>query len=107
MFWQLLVALSWHKGCGCKGRTQTGFTPELLQCVLEIFRDIGGNLNFVQVLFIIEPVSSSTMDSCLCEKVLLNLLAGSESWFVPSPAVLGEFPGGISNLRRVEHSFLQ
>lgn len=33
----------------------------LLKCVLEIFRVIGGNLDFIQVLFLIESVSSSTI----------------------------------------------
>ena len=34
--------------------------PELLKYVLEVFRDIGGNLNFIQVLFLLETVSSGT-----------------------------------------------
>lgn len=34
--------------------------PDLLKYILEVFRDIGGNLNFIQVLFLLETVSSST-----------------------------------------------
>lgn len=47
----------WHKSCGYQGKTQTGFAPELLKYVLDIFRDIGANLNFIQVLFLIESVN--------------------------------------------------
>lgn len=34
--------------------------PELLKYVLEVFRGIGGNLNFIQVLFLLETMRSST-----------------------------------------------
>lgn len=90
-----------------KAKLELVFTPELLKRVLGIFRDIAGNLNFTQVLFLIEIVNSSTVYSYLCDKLVLNLFAGCESWFVISHAVLGDFPSAIMNLRRVKHCFLE
>lgn len=93
-------------------KLKLGFTPELLkhvleiframggnlnfiQMLLEIFRAIGGNLNFIQVLFLIDSVSSSTIYSCWCEKLVLSLFAGCECWFVVSHRVLGDFPSAV------------
>lgn len=90
-----------------KAKLELVFAPELLKHVLGIFRDIGGNLNFTQVLFLIESVNSSTIYSRLCEKLVLNLFAGCESWFVVSHAGLGDFPRAIRSLRRVKCSFLE
>lgn len=73
--WELLVVCSWQRKRGFQGRTWVGVCLLLLKFALEAFRNTGGNQLVVQVLFLLETVSSSTANP-VYEKLILSLFVG-------------------------------